>query len=226
MSSTSRSNKKKRTVVKPAAAAKKADPPKKGRGAPPKEKKERFKLEPVNKNPEGRPRKDGSPARKRKRSLPMTVRRDIKRMIQDNATVAEIKLKHKRYAPTTSQIDAIKYGKVKLVSEPRSDSFESPKQTGRIRKYDDPVAAMREVLVNVSNDLESRTGYTPEDSADILVRLSLVSMRLQKASLVNSLGRRDADVVLAIIRMYEPNATQDEAIQIYKQALATVQNEE
>ena len=210
-----------------------APPLKKGRGkattpktTPVKKRSERFKLGKVKRNPPGRPHADGTPARTRKKALPLSVRRDIKRMLNDGATTAEIKLRHKRHSPTKAQIDAIKYERVKLVSEPTANSYDSPKQTQPIHKYKDPWEALEAAFLDASNSLACGALAAAEEKKYVLLGLTLAGNRLQRNSLVNNMGRRDADVLLAIIRMYEPNATQEDAIKIYKQALALVQRDE
>lgn len=167
----------------------------------------------------GRPRKDGKPPRVSNKPLPLQVRREIKRMLDDGATMAQIQLRYKRYKPTVSQIQAIKYGQVKLVATPRSDSHRSEiGADSPIRKSNDAIALIREGLVDALNALQVRTRMTPEDRIETLKDASLINQRVTRASLVNAMGRRDADIILEIIRMYEPNATEENAIAIYRQA--------
>jgi len=171
----------------------------------------------------GRPRKDGKPPRIRAKSLPIKVRREIKKMLDEGIPVSQIKLRFKRYEPTDSQINGIKYGRTKTVKTPRSDSHDSEVGADMpIRRSNDAVALIRDGLVGALNDLAARTRITPESRIELLKDASLVNQRTTRASLVNSMGRRDAEVILEIIRMYEPNATEEEAIATYRQAVDIV----
>lgn len=171
----------------------------------------------------GRPRNDGKPPRKVRKPLPIKVRREIKIMLDEGKPISQIKLRFKRYDPTDAQINGIKYGRTKTVKTPRSDSHDSPVGADApIRKSNDAVALIRDGLVEALNQLAVRTRVTPEDRIELLKDASLVNQRTTRASLVNSMGRRDAEVILEIIRMYEANATEEEAIAIYKQAVDIV----
>lgn len=167
----------------------------------------------------GRPRKDGKPPRVISKKLPLAVRRGIKKMLDEKKTFAQIKLRYARYRPTDHQVRDVKYGRVKLVATPRRDAYDSPTQTEKIRRSSDPIHMLREGLIDALNDLDGRPGYKPEDRIDMLTKASLVNQRVTAASLVTAMGRRDAEVILAIVRLYEPNATEDDAIRIYKQAV-------
>ncbi len=176
-----------------------------------------------NKPRPGRPRKDGKPPRAVRKPLPIKVRREIKLMLDAGTPVSQIKLRFKRYDPTDAQINNIKYGRTKTVATPRSDSHHSTVGAeSPIRRSNDAVALIRDGLVEALNALAARTRVTPEDRIELLKDASLVNQRTTRASLVNSMGRRDAEVILEIIRMYEPNCTEEEAIAIYKQAVDIV----
>jgi hypothetical protein len=171
----------------------------------------------------GRPRNDGKPPRVRRKALPIKVRREILKMLGEGIPVSQIKLRFKRYEPTDNQINAIKYGRTKTVKTPRSDSYDSEIGADTpIRRSNDAVALIRDGLVGALNDLAARTRITPENRIELLKDASLVNQRTTRASLVNSMGRRDAEVILEIIRMYEPNATEEEAIATYRQAVDIV----
>ena len=185
---------------------------------------DRFQARKVTRNPKGRPHADGTPASEKSKALPLKVRRDIKRMLIDGSTVAQIQLKYKRYKPTKAQIDAIKYDRVKLVSEPRIDAYDYPQDT-KIRRYSDINEGIRDQLLDAVNLLETNTKKALE-KLEGLTYISLVNQRLTRASVVSALGRRDANTVLAIIRMYEPNVTEEQAIAIYRQAQTQMKNDD
>ena len=176
-------------------------------------------LKPVKKKRMGRPHADGTPPRSTRKPLPMAVRRDIKRMLMDGATVAEIKLKHKRHAPTSGQIQAIKYGRVKLVTEPRADAYNAPGMTAPLRRVTDIVVGIREGLLDTLNDLDNGSSVKAKKRIEVLLSVSLINQRNQRAGLVNAMGRRDADVILTIIRMFKQKCTEEEAIKIYMEAV-------
>lgn len=179
------------------------------------------------KNSAGRKRKDGKPARQRKKALPLKVRRGIKEMLGEGKTIAQIQLKYKRYKPTVHQINAVKYGKVKLTATPRKDSFDSPEGA------EEPVRSGRTVtellqsnLVTSLEDMEVRTGLTPQDRSFMLEKLARVDRHIKSSQLESALGRRDSSVIAALVRLYEPNATDEDIVRIYKQAVEITKMDE
>jgi len=207
MSSASRSSKKKPVPKKPAP------------------KKPRFELKPVKTPRPGKPRKDGKPARIRAKTLPLGVRRTILDMIDEGKTVAQIKQRFKRYSPTKAQIDSIRYGRTKTVKTPRTDSNNYP-HSEPVQRSNDANVLIRDGLVEALNVLNRRTAKNPDARIETLRDASLINQRVTRSSLMSNMGRRDADVILEIIRMYEHTATEADAITIYKQALDRVQRRE
>ena len=174
----------------------------------------RFKLGPVEK-----------PKRKRAKPLPVGVRRQIKQMLLDGKTVAQIKLRFKRYDPTDSQIDGIKYSRCKLVNEPRKDSYDAPGQSEPIRKSSDVMWLMRDQLLQALNDLYENNFANAGKRFSGLNVAALINVRITKASIVSALGRRDADVIAAIVKRYEPAATEEDVIRIYRESVDKVQHD-
>jgi hypothetical protein len=181
----------------------------------------RFETKKVRpKNNPGRPRKNGKPARAQRASLPLKVRREIKRMLNDGATVAQIQLAYKRYRPTAGQIAGIKYGRVKLVSTPRTDADVSLDGTDTpIRTGKTVTELLDEQLLTTLEDMGTRGGILPGDRAFMLEKLSRVDRHIKSSRLESALGRRDAAVIAEIVRMYVPAATDEDVVQIYRQAV-------
>jgi transcription initiation factor TFIIIB Brf1 subunit/transcription initiation factor TFIIB len=141
-------------------------------------------------------------------------------MLNEGKTIAEIQLRYKRYTPSVSQINGIKYGRTKLVTEPRADAYASLVDT------DEPVRTGKTVtelldneLLTALEDMGTRTGIMPGDRAAMLEKLSRVDRHIKSSRLESALGRRDAAVIAELIRMYQPAATDEEVVQIYRKAV-------
>lgn len=182
---------------------------------------ERFKLRKV---------KKANPPRQRAKKLPIKVRRKILELIDEGLTTAQIivRCKRHRYTPTKAQVDAVRYGRVKTKATKRSDAHDSPEgATDPIRISNDPNHLIRERLIDALNVMHRKqTVKNAVDEIETLQAASLVNQRVTRASLMSNMGRRDAEVILEVIRMYDPTATESDAITIYKQAVDIVQRKE
>lgn len=175
----------------------------------------------------GRTRKDGSPPRKRKPALPLKVRRGIKEMLGEGKTRAQIKLKYKRYNPTDSQINAIKYGRVKLTAEPRTDAHDSPVGAEQpVHTGKTVTELLKDNLLTNLEDMQTRSNILPGDRAFMLEKLARVDRHIKSSELESALGRRDSAVIAALVRMYEPSATDEDIVRIYKQAVEITKMDE
>lgn len=174
-------------------------------------------------NRPGRPRLDGKPLRTRKAPLPWAIRPRIKKMIDDGATPAMIMLKFKTHKPTRQQIDAIRNGRMKLYKAPRKDSFEISASPGDVLYEGTIPDKIEYALHRAMDDIKDSTHAAPNRFAMLTkagqIYKSVISMRL-----MSRLGRRDAEVIVALVRLFVPDATEEAVIGYYKQAEMLVTN--
>jgi hypothetical protein len=188
--------------------------------------KERFKVGFVANRRAGRPRNDGKPPRVRKAALPLAVRRGLLEMLQAKKTYAEIQLRYKRYKPTKSQIDGIKYERVKTVKEPRKDSFAAPPDADSpVLSSADVSDLLREQLLVGLNRLRVQTGVAADERISICERAARVDRHIKASQLERHLKNPDARIIAALVRRYEPEATDERVVTVYREELAKVQQE-
>ena len=194
--------------------------------APPKGKIKYDSIPKVEKKRIGRPHKDGSPPRERAKSLPIKVRREIKKMLLAGDSVATIQYRYRRYQPSYTQIDNIKRGRTKTVKTKRSDAHDNPAGA------DVPVTSgksitelLREGLLTSLEGVNMREGMKPADRIALLEKASRVDRHVKASELEAHIKRADARIIAAVIRRYEPEATDARIVAIYREELAKIQQD-
>lgn len=172
----------------------------------------------------GRPRNDGKPPRQRKPPLPWSIRPQIKQMLDDGATYAQIQLKFKRHKVTRNQIDNLKHGKMKLFKTPRPDSAQYTEETPDSVKAPGTIPEKMETALHLAVDKLAKLNKPAGDTINLLHKSAQTFKNIQAMKLVSKLGRRDAETIITLVRLFEPDATEEQCIEYYKRAEILVTN--
>ncbi len=166
----------------------------------------------------GRPRKDGKPNRQRRKAVPWSIRPQIHQLISDGVPISQIVLKFKRHNISKSQIENIKKGKTKLVKSVRTDSKQHSDATVKSTTLKGTLPEKMETNLHRALDLLTNGRKPVAARFTMLVKAGQVAKNIQSMQLISKLGRLDAEVILMLVRLFKPDATEDDCIKHYKQA--------
>jgi len=145
-------------------------------------------------------------------------------MLNDGASVATIQLKFRRHDVTRQQIADIKSGRMAIVKKTRPNSLDFSEATLADVIAPGTIPDKMEVLLHSALDDMRDTKRPASERFAMLAKAGQTYKNVVSMRLMSKLGRRDAEVIVALVRLFAPQASEEQVIEYYKRAEALVTN--
>ncbi len=145
-------------------------------------------------------------------------------MVNDGVPISQILLKFRRHKVTRQQVDSIRTGRMRIVKSVRRDSLDySDATVGDILATGTIPDKMETALHRALDDLQE-TKRPAAERFTMLAKAGQTYKNIVGMRLMSKLGRRDAEVIVALVRLFAPDASEEYVIECYKRAEMLVIN--
>jgi hypothetical protein len=177
------------------------------------------------------PKVEPQPKKAKRAALPIAVRREIRRMLNDKVPMSQILLKFKKYGLIKDDVYRVRAGRVKLDYTPRVDKGHKygartlPEREGIAAPTDSGLTVQQlidDAIKTTMEDLRIKISIDPIERGATVERIQRVRRHQQALSITGHLKDADAMLIAQIVRRFKPDATDEEIVLIYRESKAVV----